>query len=33
MPVLTTLLLRDSEISLEQNMEKFKATIKLNSLT
>ena len=33
MPVLTTLLLHDSEISLEDNMEKFKAMIKLDSLT
>jgi hypothetical protein len=33
MPVLTTLLLHDSEISLEDNMEKFKTMIKLGSLT
>lgn len=33
MPVLSTLLLRDQEISLVENMEKFKATVKLNSMT
>jgi len=33
MPVLTTLLVHDAEISLEDNMEKFKTMIKLNSLT
>ena len=32
-PILTTLLLYKSDISLEQNMEKFKAMIKLDSLT
>lgn len=33
MPVLTTLLLHQSEISMEENMEKFKSMIKLDSLT
>ena len=33
MPVLTTMLLYRSELSLEENMEKFQAMIKLNSLT
>ena len=33
MPVLTTMLLHRAEISLEENMEKFAAMIKLNSLT
>ena len=33
MPILTTILLHRAEISLEENMEKFKAMIQLNSLT
>ena len=33
MPVLTTLLLHKSEISMEENMEKFRNMIKLDSLT
>ena len=33
MPVLTTMLLYADDISLEENMEKFKAMIQLNSLT
>ena len=33
MPVLTTLLLHQTEISMEENMAKFKQMIQLNSLT
>ena len=33
MPILTTLLLLESNISLEENMEKFKQMIKLDSIT
>lgn len=33
MPVLTTILLHRAEIELEENMEKFKTMIQLNSLT
>ena len=33
MPVLTTLLLYKADITLEENMEKFKKMISLNSLT
>ena len=33
MPILTTILLFEQELSLQTNMDKFKAMIKLDSLT